>query len=1516
MPWFFGRGRARRRSGGKRRHAPAPFRVRQLERRRVLDGAAASALEPALTTQETVVVAPVVSDQLVVDWLTVEESASESSAAASAFMAAAVAGSGGDMAAFGAENNPPEVLAGFDQEINEGDFLDLSGLDGAPPLGLILDDAGDTHTATVNWGDGTGDQPATVFPSGGFGSPIGGTHTYAEGDAPYTDYTVTITATDQDGASNSDTFIVRVHNVAPTVNVDAPAPISENDTLTLIGSYTDPGVRDSQTMVVTWGDPNDAQVSTFSITALQDSMGNDTLFVDDTFMSTTGDAMLTITSIDVMTGEVGFRVQHQYFDDGLAPGNVTPSDSSTITVTMTDADGESGDDEVMVEVQNVAPELSDPLDVVILENGTATLITTLTDPGTLDVFSVDVNWQDGTSDTISGLGVSDVSGTVGSTMYSWVAASRQLTVEHQYFDDDPTVTTEDEYHVTLTPHDDDSGTGETQIATVTVQNVAPQLSDPLDVVIPENDTATLVTTLTDPGSLDVFSVDVNWQDGTIDTISGLGLSDVSGTVGGTMYTWVATTRQLTVKHQYLDDDPTVTSQDDYLVTLTPHDDDSGTGEMQAATVTVQNVAPSVALDPVTMIDENGTAVLSGTISDIGSLDTFTLDVTWGDPLSPDNVQSFALGTVALTQAADGIDWDPLTRSFTVSHQYLDDNPSVTTFDDYTIDVTATDDDSLSGVDSETVRVNNVLPALMVGDPIMIDEGVLLDMTGDDGAPNVASFADVGTLDLHAAQIDWGDGHVETGMIAQGAGFGTIGGSHTYADDGVYTVVIRLADDDMSSFSMPANFNSGTLGVDFVQATFTVTVNNVAPSLTGTDGVTVEEGHAFTLASLGVGLEDPGFDNPLNPTVPMIGDPFAETFTSYQINWGDGTMPTAVSIVDRVSGAPTVTSKAGFDHLAHTYADDGAYTVTIRVADDNMSGDFVGGTNGVDFIDLQFTIVVENVVPMIDSVTPSTVNIFESDDVSFTALFSDFGFDNGANPNLAVPPLISLPKEESFAYFIDWGDGRDQVGTMSVADMNGAPGMLSTGMFGDTHNYADDGVYQVTIRIADDNMLAFVDAAMFQLDGGGTAGVDFVEYTFLVTVNNIDPSFVPIMGQPIQADDVNTNGETTLRVNFSDFGYDNPLNTDPFMPPAVGNPLAETFTYIIDWGDGTVDTISVTGGSAVINSQTTVLTSNRVSGDATTLTTGGSEIMHTYLGPPDPLNPTADIIITLTLVDDNGGSVSAQVAIGNPGIDTVNVAIDTTPQVPKLEFVPPAPIQVLIDQTSSSIQNLQSQTGRVARSELAVTSERFLELVSYSPDGQETGRYILKEEALANLRALFASLPDGHYRIYLVRTETNARRLVIEVYVRGGRVIDPSDDSEGTRDRPPTESQQIEAPPIEENPFIVPAGEAAEPNAGIVPEQEPAASVAGWGIEEAVVALPVTEQIEAKEFTARSLRWGVPLAGLALAAVGRGRWAEEVGQAFERADRGSWQRLHRAGRLRRNRKTLKAVCEPPGASPRG
>src|SRR5262249_31194109 len=65
---------------------------------------------------------------------------------------------------------------------------------------------------------------------------------------------------------------------------------------------------------------------------------------------------------------------------------------------------------------------------------------------------------------------------------------------------------------------------------------------------------------------------------------------------------------------------------------------------------------------------------SATITDPGTLDTFTLKVNWGD------------GSVTTQALPAG------TTAFSVQHRYLDDNPTGTASDTYAIGFTLTDDD--------------------------------------------------------------------------------------------------------------------------------------------------------------------------------------------------------------------------------------------------------------------------------------------------------------------------------------------------------------------------------------------------------------------------------------------------------------------------------------------------------------------------------------------------------------------------------------------------------------------------------------------------------------------------------------------------------------------------------------------------------------------------------------------------------------------------------------------------------
>ena len=102
------------------------------------------------------------------------------------------------------------------------------------------------------------------------------------------------------------------------------------------------------------------------------------------------------------------------------------------------------------------------------------------------------------------------------------------------------------------------------------------------------------------------------------------------------------------------------------------------------------------LSPVSEIDENGNALLSGTIENLtiegGEV---TLNINWGDPLSPDNTQMLTI------QDGSSLDQDGTKNGvieFSLSHQYLDDNPTGTPFDPYTISVDA-EEEFLIGTDA-------------------------------------------------------------------------------------------------------------------------------------------------------------------------------------------------------------------------------------------------------------------------------------------------------------------------------------------------------------------------------------------------------------------------------------------------------------------------------------------------------------------------------------------------------------------------------------------------------------------------------------------------------------------------------------------------------------------------------------------------------------------------------------------------------------------------------------------------
>ena len=118
-------------------------------------------------------------------------------------------------------------MRAVDQSVDEGATVNLDP--------ATFTDAGtaDTHTATIDWGDGTAADVGVVAetPTGPPGSTtpaagtISGSHVYADNGI----YTVTVTVLDDDGASHVDTFTVTVANVAPVLDAGVDQSVDEGD---------------------------------------------------------------------------------------------------------------------------------------------------------------------------------------------------------------------------------------------------------------------------------------------------------------------------------------------------------------------------------------------------------------------------------------------------------------------------------------------------------------------------------------------------------------------------------------------------------------------------------------------------------------------------------------------------------------------------------------------------------------------------------------------------------------------------------------------------------------------------------------------------------------------------------------------------------------------------------------------------------------------------------------------------------------------------------------------------------------------------------------------------------------------------------------------------------------------------------------------------------------------------------------------------------------------------------------
>ena len=137
-------------------------------------------------------------------------------------------------------NVAPVVKAGPDLEALRGSLVNLHATFTDP--GMM-----DTHTATVDWGDGTAPLPTWLV-----GREVAATHRYMEVGT----YAARVTVIDDDGGIGSDTANVSVINTPPIIGLVAGHDASSRHPtiVSLSAAFFDRGVLDTHTATWDWGD--------------------------------------------------------------------------------------------------------------------------------------------------------------------------------------------------------------------------------------------------------------------------------------------------------------------------------------------------------------------------------------------------------------------------------------------------------------------------------------------------------------------------------------------------------------------------------------------------------------------------------------------------------------------------------------------------------------------------------------------------------------------------------------------------------------------------------------------------------------------------------------------------------------------------------------------------------------------------------------------------------------------------------------------------------------------------------------------------------------------------------------------------------------------------------------------------------------------------------------------------------------------------------------------------------------